>query len=98
MVVSKEATHCPPIGSIKVPESTFRAWWNCWRESIRLWSELPIGGKMVYLYLEGVVVKHKSSMFKNWLGRSGMCVGSLISCSRSLRILNDLASLPPVSV
>src|SRR6201990_2182774 len=31
---SKEASHCPPISPIKVPESTFRAWWSCWRESI----------------------------------------------------------------
>ena len=34
MVVSKEATHCPPISPIKVPKSTIRAWWSCWRESI----------------------------------------------------------------
>ena len=34
MIVSKEVTHCPPISPIKVPENTFKAWWNCWRESI----------------------------------------------------------------
>ena len=53
---------------------------------------------MVYLYLEGVVVKHKSSVFKNWLGRSGMRVVSLINCFLSMRIQNDLPSFPTVLV
>ena len=50
---------------------------------------IPIGGKIVYFKLERLEVKQRSSVFKNWLGRSGMCVGSLISCSRSLVIEND---------
>src|SRR5678815_5111769 len=65
---------------------------------IRLWSDLPMGAKVVYFKREGLVVKHWLSVFKNWSGRSGMCVGSLISCSRSLRMLNDSASTPPKSV
>src|SRR5678815_4258429 len=36
IIVSVEATQCPPIGPIKVPEKTSRAGWSCWRESIKI--------------------------------------------------------------
>src|SRR5678815_618066 len=103
IVVSVEATQCPPVSPIKVPEKTHRLDGAVGEKvlklrDIRLWSDLPIRAKVVYFKREGLVVKHRSSVFKNWLGRSGMCVGSLISCSRSLRMLNDSASSPPKSV
>src|SRR5678816_2749051 len=36
IIVSVEATQCPPIGPIKVPEKPHRARWRCWRESIKI--------------------------------------------------------------
>lgn len=41
-----------------------------------------------------VVVKNKSSVFKNSSGQSGMYVGFLVNCYRSLRIVNDVTSSP----
>lgn len=80
---------------IKVPDSTFRAWWKCWRISIITQRNKSV----VWVTNRGeMMCKHRSSVIKNWLVRSGMCVGSLVSFSRSLRILNDFACFSPVSV
>lgn len=62
--------------------------------AISLWSDLLLVGKMVYSYLEVVVVMHTQSVFKN-SGWSGVCVDSTIIWSISLRMLNDFASFPP---